>query len=176
MRATTKRVLTAVGFGTLVLIGVLLVQGHRVRALQNSLPPEQVGQPLRIGILTSTPLGSTSGQESCAAPGQIVLYQQRWLPLATTSREATPLCSHLAGWQGRASKCLLEFPSSRDLRGYLADGGWSGVASSYYRLRYGGLLYFTAAESDHLFLMLDRRWCQWADVGDGLRLALGGAS
>lgn len=44
MRAKKRQVSIAVGVGTLVLLGALVVQGHRVRALQNSLPPEQVGQ------------------------------------------------------------------------------------------------------------------------------------
>ena len=118
---------------------------------------------------------SRAGTDSCVASGALTLHRQRWLGPRPSSGESAPLCVHLAGWWDVPRKCLVEFPT-RIPNGYQVGGIASRLAGFYCRIRYGGLLYFTADESDHLFLMLDRRWCEWMDAGSGFRLSTNEAS
>lgn len=175
MGGKIRRACALIGTTAFILFAWICVEGHRERFRQNDLPDDQIGQTLPIWILGSAATESTAGTDSCVAPGVLTLHRQRWLRPTANSGESAPLCVHSAGRQDVPRKCLVEF-SARMPNGYRMDSVASRLTGFYYRIRYGGLLYFTADESDHLFLMLDHRWCEWMDAGRGFRLANNEAS
>lgn len=133
-------------------------------------PPDATLIPAPVTVLRTLPIEASPLKDACSAARSLTLRGGKWAPRADEPGIVVePMCLHEVGWSSAPSKCLVEFPAS-EVRAYTTRGFAAGAASYYYRFKYGGISYYTAQESKHLFLMLDHRWCQWPKSAEGFRL------
>lgn len=159
--------LTSLALGLLSFAALTLVV-----ALRHQPSPYVESDRWSVKALSVTPVRSLENKAaSCSLGFAFTVIRQRRQPrLAGHGVAASCMyLTHLEGWPDGENECLLEYPTET-VRGVQATSLGARVAERYYSRRQGGLLSFTAQDSERVFLMLDSRWCNWRSVIRGLEL------